>query len=71
MEYETQKENDGVRIGRQIRSTTAGSGGNRTIIVLGGDGTVHELLNGLLLDDQGKSYEDEQETDLVLLYVCL
>ncbi|GAA5855966.1 hypothetical protein JCM9279_001389 [Rhodotorula babjevae] len=58
----TERAGDGERIGRELRERWIGEGeraqGREVLVVLGGDGTVHEVLNGLLLGGGGGSEED-------------
>lgn len=62
---ETTGKNDGERIGTDI---TARSGEkDTTVIVLGGDGTVHEVLNGAVLSKQGEPRRGGSNLDLVLV----
>ncbi|KPV74551.1 uncharacterized protein RHOBADRAFT_54357 [Rhodotorula graminis WP1] len=53
----TERAGDGERIGRELRQRWSGDGeraqGREVLVVLGGDGTVHEVLNGLLLVGSG------------------
>lgn len=56
----TQGVGDAGRIGREILRGKQ----QATIAVLGGDGTVHELLNGVLLDEAN---QQKAQLDLVLL----
>ncbi|CAO1634872.1 unnamed protein product [Parajaminaea phylloscopi] len=46
-EHETRAQGDGIRIGREIRKRMAATGQVANIVVLGGDGTTHEVLHGL------------------------
>jgi len=66
--WETKEKNDGERIGREI--ATEDEEDDRTVIVLGGDGTVHEILNGAVLKD-GKVQGGKSKLDLVLMCVPL
>ncbi|KAK4047364.1 hypothetical protein OIO90_006223 [Microbotryomycetes sp. JL221] len=61
--HETQSAEDGVNIGKTIRR----QGQQSTVIVLGGDGTVSEVLNGLLRDDDNKVSSMSPETDFVVV----
>ncbi|GAA5862207.1 hypothetical protein JCM1840_001677 [Sporobolomyces johnsonii] len=63
---ETKKEKDGERIGRElVESWRAEEGEERkTVLVMGGDGTVHEVLNGMLLGEEG---EGDKEAAKVLV----
>ncbi|GAA6008768.1 uncharacterized protein JCM10292_004663 [Rhodotorula paludigena] len=67
---ETRAAGDGERIGRDLRqrwkSEGASDGRREVLVVLGGDGTVHELLNGLLLNEEGR-VERTKDVDLVLI----
>ncbi|BGP49336.1 hypothetical protein JCM10450v2_005224 [Rhodotorula kratochvilovae] len=71
----TEKEGDGARIGRALQGRfaaaassvradgaeegEAGEAGREVLVIVGGDGTVHEVLNGLLLDGtQGEELWD-------------
>ncbi|GAA5971065.1 hypothetical protein JCM8115_006135 [Rhodotorula mucilaginosa] len=69
----TKSEGDGERIGRELRqqqqATTEGSGSSRrlVVLVLGGDGTVHEVLNGLLVDEHGRENHPGGTIELVLV----
>jgi hypothetical protein len=45
--FETQSEGDGMRIGQVISKETQAGEDPVTIAVIGGDGTLHELINGL------------------------
>lgn len=69
---ETRSADDGERIGRDLRqrwkSEGASDGRREVLVVLGGDGTVHELLNGLLLNGEGR-VERKKDVDLVLMWV--
>ena len=58
----TQGVGDAGRIGREIMQAKK----QATIAVLGGDGTTHELLNGVLLDEAKRA---KMQLDLVLLSV--
>ena len=64
--WETTKEGDGERIGREIVERHGEGEGRETVLVMGGDGTVHEVLNGALM--RGGNVEKEN-LDLVLMYV--
>lgn len=48
--HETLEDGDGTRLGKQFRASAR----KLNLIVLGGDGTVGELLNGLGIDQDGK-----------------
>ena len=67
----TKSEGDGERIGRELRQQQAmeGSGSLRRLVllVLGGDGTVHEALNGLLVDEHGRENHPGGTIELVLV----
>lgn len=67
----TKSEGDGERIGRELRqqATAQGSGSSRRLVllVLGGDGTVHEVLNGLLVDEHGRENHPGGTIELVLV----
>ncbi|GAA5879680.1 hypothetical protein JCM16303_004130 [Sporobolomyces ruberrimus] len=62
--WETTGENDGERIGREI--SQKGGNGERTVLVLGGDGTIHEVLNGAVLKREGTEI-DSSKLDLVVI----
>ncbi|GAA5948908.1 hypothetical protein JCM3765_003948 [Sporobolomyces pararoseus] len=62
---ETMGKNDGERVGREI--ITQSEGKDTTVIVLGGDGTVHEVLNGAVLSEQGEPQRGGPNLDLVLI----
>ncbi|KAL9933417.1 hypothetical protein V8E36_007593 [Tilletia maclaganii] len=70
IQHETKADGDGVRVGQEIRralsaSASASHGRQSKVyaILLGGDGTTHEFLNGFLLD---KTTEIEhQSSDVV------
>lgn len=65
---ETRSPGDGERIGRSLRQEAIlGSYGTLVLLVAGGDGTVHELLNGLLLDEEHSVRPPAQPTQIVLL----
>ncbi|GAA5929937.1 acylglycerol kinase family protein [Sporobolomyces koalae] len=59
--WETLAENDGERIGREIIQARGGQ--DTTVIIFGGDGTVHEMLNGAVLPKESKP----SRLDLVLI----
>ncbi|BGP49320.1 Protein transport protein bos1 [Rhodotorula kratochvilovae] len=81
----TATEGDGTRIGRALRGRFAasassaqadgaeegetGEAGREVLVVVGGDGTVHEVLNGLLLDGmQGKElWKGAGRVEIVLI----
>lgn len=65
--WETRKEGDGERIAREICEREGEGDEKKTVLVMGGDGTVHEVLNGALM--RGGNVEKE-DLDLVLMYVC-
>lgn len=56
---------DASRIGREVLGKP---GGRKTIAVVGGDGTIHDLLNGILLTS---SSSKAIAVDLVLMLVSL
>jgi len=77
----TERAGDGERIGRELRERWTGEGeraqGREVLVVLGGDGTVHEALNGLLLLGDGSGEEGDEalwegagRVEVVLLYVA-
>ncbi|GAA5949532.1 hypothetical protein JCM21900_000254 [Sporobolomyces salmonicolor] len=63
---ETQLDKDGERIGRELVESWRGEEGEerKTVLVMGGDGTVHEVLNGMLLGEEG---EGDKEAAKVLV----
>lgn len=69
----TKSEGDGERIGRELREQAMeGSRSSNTtqrlvLLVLGGDGTVHEVLNGLLVDEHGRENHPGGTIELVLV----
>ncbi|GAA5877659.1 hypothetical protein JCM3774_005374 [Rhodotorula dairenensis] len=67
----TESAGDGERIGRELRqppdATTDAEEERLVLLVLGGDGTVHEVLNGLLLDQDGKEKLPAGRAELVLI----
>ncbi|BGP25620.1 sphingosine kinase 1 [Rhodotorula toruloides] len=62
---ETQDVRDGERIGREI-ATQATEGRKEVVMVFGGDGTIHEVLNGVSVREDG-SVREHVEVELVLL----
>lgn len=48
IEHRTASEGDGIRIGKDIASKSTSKDDTITIILLGGDGTTHEILNGIV-----------------------
>lgn len=70
----TKSEGDGARIGRELREQQAMEGSRSSdttqrlvLLVLGGDGTVHEVLNGLLVDEHGRENHPGGTIELVLV----
>lgn len=67
----TESAGDGERIGRELRRPVPAADAEEqrlVLLVLGGDGTVHEVLNGLLLDEAGREHEPRgQPVELVLM----
>lgn len=57
---------DAGRIGRESVVEARKEGRRAVLAILGGDGTTHELLNGLLLDKSG-GLEDNSAADLIIL----
>lgn len=55
VEHQTQKSGDGVRVGTQLRRILDGLDGSQDVLLLGGDGTTHEVLDGLYGDGQERS----------------
>lgn len=64
--HETEGVEDAARIAREL--SRGSQAGIRNIAVVGGDGTVHEVLNGLLMVE-GELVKPKTEVHLVLLYV--
>ncbi|PRQ73475.1 hypothetical protein AAT19DRAFT_16228 [Rhodotorula toruloides] len=62
---ETRDVRDGERIGREI-ARQARKGRKEVLVVFGGDGTVHEVLNGVLMRQDGEVSEGV-EVELVLI----
>ncbi|GAA5938275.1 hypothetical protein JCM10213_003251 [Rhodosporidiobolus nylandii] len=63
---ETEKAGDGERIGRELAQRFEEDSTERhALLVLGGDGTVHEVLNGLLVRESGRIAKEEVELVLV------
>ncbi|BGP33152.1 hypothetical protein JCM10296v2_004944 [Rhodotorula toruloides] len=62
---ETRDVRDGERIGREI-ARQARRGRKEVLVVFGGDGTVHEVLNGVLMREDGVLRKDV-EVELVLI----
>ncbi|GAA5987187.1 hypothetical protein JCM10908_001853 [Rhodotorula pacifica] len=61
---------DGERIGRELRKAQQeqhAAAQRLVLLVLGGDGTVHEVLNGLLLDENGNKQALAESAELVLI----
>lgn len=65
----TRDARDGERIGREI-ARQAKEGRKEVLLVFGGDGTVHEVINGLLVREDG-SVREGIEVELVLMCVRL
>lgn len=69
IEFKTESEGDGERVGQEIRKQIEGRAGEShsqaTIILSGGDGTTHEVLNGLY--DRGHSNDTLPEVRLVIV----
>ncbi|ORY69134.1 hypothetical protein BCR35DRAFT_326432 [Leucosporidium creatinivorum] len=63
--WKTTKAGDGERVAREILEKGEG-GEERTLLLLGGDGTTHEVLNGLLLKD-GELQEGQSRTNLIIV----
>ncbi|BGO92482.1 hypothetical protein JCM10020v2_004150 [Rhodotorula toruloides] len=61
----TRDARDGERIGREI-ARQAKEGRKEVLLVFGGDGTVHEVINGLLMREDG-SVREGIEVELVLI----
>lgn len=57
---------DAGRIGREVLAKQGGIGRN-TIAILGGDGSVHDLINGIMITSSSKPIE----IDLVIMYALL
>lgn len=64
--HDTKGVDDAGAIGKKLVEE-----GKKTIAVLGGDGTVHELVNGVLLGDDGELRSPPPEVELILLCVPL
>jgi diacylglycerol kinase family enzyme len=66
--HETMSAGDGTRIGKQLREVS------RTrkvdLIVLAGDGTVGEILNGLAFDEAGEFGWPPDQIELCIMYVA-
>ncbi|KDE03707.1 hypothetical protein MVLG_05838 [Microbotryum lychnidis-dioicae p1A1 Lamole] len=65
--YETTVQVDGNMIGRRI--VQRDPDGPRTVVVIGGDGTVGEVVNGLLqgVDVEGEETKEVKQTGLVII----
>lgn len=64
--HETEEEEDAARIAREILENEECP--DKVLCVLGGDGTVHEVLNGLLIRE-GELKGPEGDVEMILMYV--
>ncbi|CAD6898894.1 unnamed protein product [Tilletia controversa] len=72
VKHETRSEGDGVRIGREVRDAIAQSFSpfpTVYTVLLGGDGTTHEFLNGLILKEEDSESSEASLIDVQLAVV--